>query len=136
MGGLVARAYLRRFGGAKVRRLITIAAPHRGSHHARFFPGWSVAQMRPRNAWLDGLNVERSHGVPVVSLWSWHDTMVTPQTSSQLDWAENVVMTGIGHNALLDDDAVVARVAAEIRRAGERRNSSDAPAAATSESPA
>ena len=135
MGGLVARAYLRRFGGAKMRRLITIGAPHRGSHHARFFPGQSVAEMRPDNAWLDALNVERAHGVPVVSLWSWHDTMVTPQTSSQLDWAENIVLTGIGHNALLDDAEVVERVAAEIARAAPPRADARR-ASATSESPA
>src|SRR6266545_6057225 len=117
MGGLVSRAYLRRFGGTKVRRLITIGAPHRGSMHARFFPGQSLAEMRPDNAWLEELNVERAQGVPVVSLWSWHDSMVTPQTSSYLDWAENVVLTGIGHNALLFDDTVAERVADEIRRA-------------------
>ncbi len=31
MGGLVARAYLRRYGGAKVRRLITIGTPHQAA---------------------------------------------------------------------------------------------------------
>jgi triacylglycerol esterase/lipase EstA (alpha/beta hydrolase family) len=117
MGGLVCRAYLRRFGGAKVRRLIAIAAPHRGSHHARFFPGRSLAEMRPGNAWLEELNVERAQGVPVVNLWSWHDSMVTPQTSSRLEWAEDVAFAGIAHNAMLDDPAVIERVADEIRRA-------------------
>lgn len=141
MGGLVSRAYLRRCGGAKVRRLITIGAPHRGSMHARFFPGQSLAEMRPDNAWLDELNVERAQGVPVVSLWSWHDSMVTPQTSSYLDWAENVVLTGIGHNALLDDDVVAERVAAEVRRAAADHNEAEAartpqPAGLTSGSPA
>ncbi len=119
MGGLVSRAYLRRFGGARVARLVTIGAPHRGSHHARFFPGRSLAEMRPHNPWLEELNVERTRGVPVVSLWSWHDSMVTPQTSSQLDWAENVVLAGVAHNALLDDADVIDRVVIEIRRAAE-----------------
>jgi triacylglycerol esterase/lipase EstA (alpha/beta hydrolase family) len=117
MGGLVSRAYLRRFGGAKVRRLITLGTPYAGSHHARFFPGTSLAQMRPGSAWLADFDVERAGGVPVVSLWSWHDTMVTPQTSSRIDWAENIVLAGISHNAMLDDAQVVDRVAAEIRRA-------------------
>jgi triacylglycerol esterase/lipase EstA (alpha/beta hydrolase family) len=138
MGGLVSRAYLRRNGGSKVGRLITIGAPHRGSMHAQFFPGRSLAEMRPDNAWLDELNVERAQGVPVVSLWSWHDSMVTPQTSSQLDWAENVVLTGIGHNALLDDDEVASRVAAEIRRAAHDAGDGarlPGPAPLTSESP-
>jgi hypothetical protein len=76
--------------------------------------------MRPGNAWLAELNVERAHGVPVVNLWSWHDSMVTPQTSSRLEWAEDVAFAGIAHNAMLDDPAVIERVADEIRRADER----------------
>src|SRR4029079_10856676 len=114
MGGLVARAYLRRYGGAKVRRVITIGTPHRGSVQAYMFPGTSLAQMRPGNAWLSKLGTQSGIAEPrIVSLWSWHDTMVTPQTSSVLERAENVALMGIGHNALLSDRRVQARVAAE-----------------------
>jgi len=125
MGGLVARAYLRRYGAAKVRRLVTIGTPHHGSLHAWCMFGQSLAQMRPGNAWLGELNRDASPAlVPTVSIWSWHDTMVTPQTSPRIDWGGNVALTGIAHNALLDDGRVRDRVAAEIARA------------ATSESPA
>ena len=120
MGGLVARAYLRREGGAKVRRLITIGTPHRGSMLATVFPGRSLAQMRPGNAWLSGLAAGQPAGTPIVSLWSWHDSMVAPQTSSVLEGAENVAYTGIAHNALLADPAVLHRVAEEIGRAARR----------------
>jgi pimeloyl-ACP methyl ester carboxylesterase len=137
MGGLVCRAYLRRFGGAKVRRLVTIAAPHRGSHHARFFPGRSLSEMRPDSAWLDSLNVERAHDVPVVSLWSWHDSMVTPQTSSRLEWAEDIALSGIAHNALLDDPQTIEIVAGQIRQARESAGQpASRPGPVTSESPA
>ena len=34
MGGLVARSYLRQYGGAHVRRIISIGTPYRGSRHA------------------------------------------------------------------------------------------------------
>ncbi|TMG84473.1 MAG: alpha/beta fold hydrolase, partial [Betaproteobacteria bacterium] len=47
MGGLVARAYVRRFGSERVARLITIGAPHHGSMLAHTFPGGCLAQMRP-----------------------------------------------------------------------------------------
>jgi len=118
MGGLVARAYLRRHGGAKVCRLITIGTPHQGSVLARIFPGRSLSQLRPRNAWLTELGASNAAaGPPVVSLWSWHDSMVAPQTSAVLEFAENVALTGIGHNALLSDPEVFRRVAAEIERA-------------------
>ncbi|MCC7218950.1 MAG: alpha/beta fold hydrolase [Burkholderiales bacterium] len=119
MGGLVARAYLRRHGGAHVRRLVTLGAPHFGSRHAWLMFGTSLAQMRPGNAFLAGLNAdgECAAGVPVVSLWSWHDSMVTPQTSARLPWAANVVIAGVAHNALLNDRSVWDLVAAEIAKA-------------------
>lgn len=119
MGGLVARAYLRSYGGGRVRRLITIGTPHHGSMHAWMMAGLSLAQMRPKNAWLADLNdnLDSADGVPVASAWSWHDSMVTPQTSSRIDWGENIALTGVAHNALLDDPQVWAAVVAQIRRA-------------------
>ncbi len=119
MGGLVARAYLRRYGGERVRRLVTLGAPHHGSMHAWLMFGTCLAQMRPGNAYLAELDADggRTAGVPAVSLWSWHDSMVTPQTSSRLAWAEDVAITGVAHNALLNDRGVWNRVAEEIRRA-------------------
>src|SRR5207302_9325482 len=51
MGGLVARAYLRQCGPARLARLITIGTPHHGSMLAWTFPGRSLAQMRPGNVW-------------------------------------------------------------------------------------
>jgi triacylglycerol esterase/lipase EstA (alpha/beta hydrolase family) len=116
MGGLVARAYLRKYGGGHVRRLITIGTPHHGSMHAWMMAGASLSQMRPKNAWLADLNGNRegADGVPVASIWSWHDSMVTPQTSSRIDWGDNIVLTGVAHNALLDDPQVWAAVEAQI----------------------
>jgi pimeloyl-ACP methyl ester carboxylesterase len=123
MGGLVARAYLRRWGGARVRRVITIGTPHGGSMLARGLPGRSLAQMRPGNAWLAGLGEDAAAAGPrIVSLWSWHDSMVAPQTSSVLEHAENVALVGIAHNALLSHPEVFERVAAEIERAREVRS--------------
>jgi triacylglycerol esterase/lipase EstA (alpha/beta hydrolase family) len=122
MGGLVARAYLRGWGGAKVRRVITLGTPHQGSVLAHVFPGRSLAEMRPGNRWLEELGrATAGGGPPIVSLWSWHDSMVAPQASSVLERAENVALMGIGHNALLADPAVFERVAAEIERAREDR---------------
>jgi len=117
MGGLVARAYIEKEGGAKLRRVITLAAPNHGSALAWLFPGVCLAQMRPGNAWLAALN-RRTTGnpPPLVSIWSWHDSMVAPQTSSRLAGAANIELIGIGHNALLGDPSVFALVAAELDR--------------------
>lgn len=118
MGGLVARNYLRRHGAERIRRIITIGSPHHGSVLAYLFPGVSLAQLRPGNVWLAALNGERAADEPpILSLWSWHDSMVAPQSSSVLDRAENVTLYGVGHNALLADRNVHEHVAAAIRAA-------------------
>lgn len=118
MGGLVMRAYLRRFGGSKIARLVTIATPHEGSVHAWIAFGQSIAQLRPRNPWLAGLGMPEGEDVPpIVSLWSWHDSMVAPQTSSRVAFGKNIEIAGVGHTALLRDPEVFERVLAEIEKA-------------------
>ena len=121
MGGLVARAYLRRYGGAKVATVITLGTPHHGSVHAWLFPGTSLAQLRPGNAWLAELNRAEvaPAGVRVVSLWSWHDSMVAPQTSARLDGAENIALARHRPQRARRDRRVFALVAAELTRAAE-----------------
>ena len=115
MGGLVVRAYMRKYGIGKIARVLTIGAPHHGSMHAWLMLGTSLAQMRPGNPWLASLNREQiDPALRFVSLWSWHDSMVAPQTSSELPGAIDVSMIGIGHNALLGDGEVFERAHAEI----------------------
>jgi triacylglycerol esterase/lipase EstA (alpha/beta hydrolase family) len=117
MGGLVARAYLRRFGAGRVAKLITIGAPHHGSVLAWSFPGTCLAQMRPGNPWLTDLNRDENSAapVPITSIWSRHDSMVAPQASSVLGNAENIALVGIAHNALLGDREVMELVERAIQ---------------------
>jgi pimeloyl-ACP methyl ester carboxylesterase len=116
MGGVVARAYLRRHGDASVRCLVMVGAPHHGSVHAWLFPGICLRQIRPRSVWLAELNRSEKAASPLrtVSIWSWHDSMVAPQTSARLAGAQNIEIAGVGHNALLGDAEVFAHVVAEI----------------------
>jgi triacylglycerol esterase/lipase EstA (alpha/beta hydrolase family) len=125
MGGLVVRAYARKYGTSRLVRVVTIGAPHHGSMHAWLFFGTSLAQLRPGNRWLAELNRARlDPDVRFVSVWSWHDSMVAPQTSSELPGAVDVPLIGIGHNALLLDAEVLERTHAEIMsaRAEARRH--------------
>jgi len=134
MGGLVARSYLRHYGGAHVRRLVSLGTPYAGSRHAWLMSGASLAEMRPGSAYLAALArpSDKEAGVPIVSLWSWHDSMVTPQTSSRLSEKTDIVLSGIAHNALLGDADVQRRVAKEVRIARSQNGQSvDAPRAST-----
>ena len=119
MGGLVARSYIRAFGPSHVRRLVSIGTPYAGSMHAWLMSGASLADMRPGSPYLATLAQPTADekAVPTVSIWSWHDTMVTPQVSPRLPYGENVVLAKIAHNALISDADVQRRVADEIRKA-------------------
>ena len=119
MGGLVARSYIRAFGPSHVRRLVTIGTPFAGSMHAWLMSGAALADMRPGSPYLAALAQPTGdeQAVPTVSIWSWHDSMVTPQDSSRLPYGQNVVLAKIAHNALLGDEGVQRRVAQEVRAA-------------------
>jgi pimeloyl-ACP methyl ester carboxylesterase len=132
MGGLVALAYCRKYGAANVRRIISLGAPYHGSLHAWLFPGRCLAQMHPGNPWLAELHRARFSRPPIHSIWSWHDSMVTPQTSSRLEGADNIALVGVGRNALLADPDAAARAIALIDAARAPGEASTV----TSESPA
>ena len=96
MGGLVCRAYLRQFGGAKVAQLVTLGSPHHGTFHAYMASGVNGKQMRPGNLWLMKLGETRVT-IPFTSIFSIHDTIISPQESSRMTEAINVQVSAIGH---------------------------------------
>lgn len=124
MGGLACRAYLARQGAGRVDRLITLASPHHGTAMAAFGMGPSAHQMRRHSDFLRALaHGEGAHGpgVPVLSIYSTHDNLVSPQETSRLPWARNIALAGVGHVDLLDSLEVAGHVLAELRAAGAVR---------------
>ncbi|MBI4556663.1 MAG: alpha/beta fold hydrolase [Candidatus Hydrogenedentes bacterium] len=104
MGGLIARAYVERFGGAaRVAKLISIGTPHHGTVTARLAPGLNARQMRIGSDWLQELNREENvpHPILHVSIYSAHDNVVVPHISAELGKARNVKLVGKGHFSLL-----------------------------------
>jgi len=110
MGGLAVRAYLRDHGPAQIAKIITLATPHHGTKIAHFGLGVNGRQMRwqgdPQisapNTWLDLLNSGESaqSRSRIVSIFSYHDNIVVPQTSAILEGARNLAFHGIGHVAM------------------------------------
>ena len=96
MGGLAARACLRKRGARRVAKLITLGTPHHGTVLARLGAGENGRQMVPGNAWLEQLN-GTALGVSAVSVFSHQDNIVSPQDSAVLAGAKIVPLSGMGH---------------------------------------
>jgi triacylglycerol esterase/lipase EstA (alpha/beta hydrolase family) len=116
MGGLVARAWLRKHGAQRVARVITLGTPHYGTALASFGVGRNAAQMRREGAWLRELAAGEDCATRalVTSIYTHHDNIIAPQTSSLLEGARNIEMGGVGHVALGRNRRVLARVMDEL----------------------
>jgi len=127
MGGLATRAYLRDHGSAQVARVVTLGTPHHGTFLAHFGVGVNTQQMRwtateqegVASDWLLALKANEDPVVHrlFVSIYSHHDNIISPQTSSHLPGARNIEFHAIGHVALALHPDVQAEVIREIRAA-------------------
>jgi hypothetical protein len=103
-----------------VAKLITLGTPHFGSWLASYGTGRNAKQMVPPgadpDAWLNRLAASETPALRarVLSLWSRHDNIVSPQNAAVLPGAENVALDLIGHVALGFDPVVLDRVVGEI----------------------
>ena len=115
MGGLVARAWLRRFGAERVARIITLATPHHGTDLAHMGPGHNARQMRRDAQWLAQLDAaDRGQRSLFTSIYSWHDNIIAPQDSCHLPGARNIALPGIGHVAMGRHPDIAKHILAEI----------------------
>lgn len=127
MGGLAVRAYLRDHGSRRIAKVVTLGTPHRGTALARFGLGhntrqmlWSVGEQEGLSSgWLRDLATRENKSVyrNFVSIYSHHDNIIAPQTSSHLLGARNIAHAGIGHVELAFHPAIQAEVIEEIRDA-------------------
>ena len=120
MGGLVARCWIARLGGAaRAERLVTLGSPHHGSLLARGFPARWAGEMLCGCEWLEQLAADSSRvtGVPVTSIYSCADEFVAPQESARLEGARNIALERLGHLELLCSEEVLRLVGAEIASA-------------------
>lgn len=116
MGGLAARAAMRRHGDAAIARLVTLGTPHRGTVLAVAGHGENVAQMRRGSRWLDGLSAaeDAARRKRFTVVLSHHDNIVVPQADQTLAGAKTFEFSGLGHVALASDAAVAALVEREL----------------------
>lgn len=130
MGGLAARAYLRRHGNRRIAKIITVGTPHHGTVLANIGIGINSLQMRwcgdtghgRPSEWLRSLanSEDAATRALVTSIYSLHDNIVAPQLSCRLPGAKNIAISGIGHIALGLNPTVQALALEEIRLVAER----------------
>ena len=97
------------------RQTVGVTVPGEGEWRARFtraegFPAGQTAEETVEVAAAETPAMRER----VLSLWSRHDNIVSPQAAAMLPGAENVALDLIGHVALGFDPAVLDRVIAEI----------------------
>jgi triacylglycerol lipase len=129
-GGVVARLWVRDYGGASLaRRVITLGSPQHGTDLAALagslVPGacpTACQQLAQHSDLLDNLNAgdETPEGPSFVSIWTTHDDVVIPPDSASLAGAVDVTVQSVcaddqvEHSGLPTDRVVQAMVSAEL----------------------
>ncbi len=139
MGGVVSRYYLQRLGGAaRVRRFISISAPHHGTLTAYLARKPGAVQLRPDSPLLSELNRDLGDlaGLDVTSMWTPLDLMILPPESSRLPIGRHVVVAAPLHALMLHDpralraveEALSAPLSSRAATAPDPRTSAGRPA--------
>ncbi|HEY9723315.1 MAG TPA: alpha/beta fold hydrolase [Oscillatoriaceae cyanobacterium] len=113
MGGLAARYYARHLDGARqLRRLITIATPHRGTRWAWWPLNQSMRDMKPESPLIAALENERPiAGVRCLNIRASWDQIVWPAEMSRWGWhADELVLPFSEHWAIQLDPRTLALV--------------------------
>lgn len=100
MGGVVTRHYLQcRNGHSRVRRYVSLSAPHNGTFTAYLRSGVGSRQMRPGSEFLKLLNRDTTilKKVHTTSFWTWTDLIILPASSARITDAVNHSRFGLGH---------------------------------------
>lgn len=128
-GGVVARAWVRDFGGASTaRRVLSIGSPQHGTTLASLAAGLAgrcptaCRQLEPDSDLLRGLNAhdETPRGPVFVSVWSSADRVVVPTDSARLAGALNFTVQSVcpgartAHGDLPSDPVVQAALASAL----------------------
>jgi triacylglycerol lipase len=113
LGGLITRYYVQRLGGhAHVDTLITLGAPHSGTHAARLLPIPLIKQLRPGSDLMSELaRPAPGCSTRFVAYWSDLDQLIVPQRNARLDHPDldvrNVLIRGVGHLSLPINSTIV-----------------------------
>lgn len=114
MGGLVARAYVRRCGRERLGKVVTLGSPHRGTALAVLGQGENARQMRPDSAWMtDAAN--RPDLGDALAIYTYDDNLVSPRENATLPGMASIAFSGIGHLSLTASHEIFERVLSTLK---------------------
>ncbi|UYZ20066.1 esterase/lipase family protein [Mesobacillus jeotgali] len=132
MGGLSTRYYVKYLEGAqKVDDVVTLGSPHHGTNSS-YFGLWTegAREMVPGSTFLNELNSvdetpngsDASAAIQYTSIYSSADTVINPYTSSIIEGAENIEISGVSHSGLLTDSTVRPLILEGLEDGGQNTN--------------
>jgi len=92
MGGLASRWYIQHQGEGRVRRLVTLASPHRGTVASLVAPGPGGDEMRPGSPFLTELDSVLPADVEGLTIRSEIETHIIPNESATLPGVPDTVL--------------------------------------------
>ncbi|HEX7303114.1 esterase/lipase family protein [Lentzea sp.] len=125
LGGLIARYYVQRLhGDSRVRTLVTLGTPHRGTLTAYLLPTPLTKQLRPGSELMEELAEPcRPCRTRFVAVWSEMDQVIVPQRNARLEHPSLVVeehqIRDSGHLSLPVDTRTLHVVVTAITRSDD-----------------
>jgi triacylglycerol esterase/lipase EstA (alpha/beta hydrolase family) len=118
MGGLVIRAWMRRYGSARAARAITLGTPHQGTQAKALMDTPNGLQMVWHSAWLQELAASEADATRQLFRIALtpQDNIVYPQREQTLPGVQATVFEDIGHLQLCSDATVRQWVCQQLLR--------------------
>jgi triacylglycerol lipase len=112
MGGLLTRFYLQHGGAKRVRKLVTISSPNRGTLVAWLLWNDAGKQMRPHSDFLNSLNSDLGcyRTIPWLTIRTPFDLTIVPSSNTEMPVAVNTKTVVLAHPLMISNDRVVQQV--------------------------
>ena len=116
-GGLIGK-YLLAFENAdnKIKKVIAIASPWKGSIFLKISPHKSFKELRPKSGLIKKLGEQKQVNSKIVSIYGISDNVVWPVDSCNLEGAKNIQVDIHGHHKILFDKKVIDIVMSEVEK--------------------
>lgn len=116
MGGILSRSALQNpYLAQRLRRLVTLGSPHRGTYLARWGGNRFVTALRPDSSFVKRINTDEARAneraqLQIVSFWSRRDVMILPPENATLEGAWNIEMNDSTHMSWMFKPRMMARI--------------------------